>query len=161
MVDSRRQFENLRRPLRTLISRASQGIYRTRGHLPKALIRDGRGSVVHEKETVRTLLTPEQSENLADDFRAGIRVMQLATKYGVNRNTVHAHLNKHGLRRPKNTLELERVDRAIELYLAGMTLYEVGQEIGSNKYTVQHALESRGISRRPRGVRAPLNHSTL
>lgn len=102
---------------------------------------------------MRTTLTAEQSEALVKDFRAGMKVTELAVKYAVNRNTVHHHLNKHGLRRPKNTLEPERVDRAIELYRAGMTLYEVGQAIGSNKYTVQHALQARGEPRRSRGSR--------
>lgn len=110
---------------------------------------------------MRTKLTAEQSEALAEDFRVGVRVTELAAKYRVNRNTVHEHLNKHGLRRPKNTLKPERVNRAIELYRAGMTLREVAQAVGSNSYTVQHALEARGVQRRSRGVRVEFDPSVL
>lgn len=140
-----------------MLFRASKGLYRTAQRTKNRAIRDSRGSIAAERWKVATRLTTEQSEALAKDFRSGVRVTVLASKYRVTRATVHEHLNKHGLRRPRNILDSERVDRAVELYQAGMTLQEVSDAIGSNRYTVQQALQTRGVPRRPRGTPVAFN----
>lgn len=161
MVVLERQFENDRYPLRTLISRVSSGGLDPRSDLQTTPISDIRGEVINELETPRTILSPSESMQLADDFLSGMKVPALVKKYGVNRSTVYDHLAEHGIRPKKNVLTNDRVDRAVRLYEAGMTLAEVAKEIGSNRTTVGAALKSRGIPRRPQGVRVPFDPTVL
>lgn len=109
---------------------------------------------MHDKGNVGTPpLTKAQSSSLAAAYRRGTRVIELARRYEIRRQTVHEHLKKHGLTKPVNVFTPEQGDRAAELYQSGMTLAEVADAIGSNNRSVTLALEERGIRRRPRGVR--------
>lgn len=86
---------------------------------------------------------------------------ELAEKYSIARMTVRRHLDKQGYANPKNTLETERIDRAVELYQAGFTLQQVADRISSNRDTVREALISRNIPRRPKGVRVEIDPAYL
>ena len=82
-----------------------------------------------------------------------MRVTELARKYGVNRKTVVRHLERNGHKRKVNAFTPEKADRAVELYLSGMTLVEAAAATNSNSRSVSLALAERDIPRRPRGAR--------
>jgi len=103
---------------------------------------------------VRTPLTAEQSAALADAYRAGERVTTLAARYAISRETVLQHLKKHGAARGLNAFTPEKAQRAVELYLAGLTLAEAAAATESNSRSIVLELEARGIPRRRRGHRS-------
>lgn len=151
-VDLGQEFENTRHPLKTLISRASKGVYLATKRRLQTPVKDARGTVVSETRKLRTPLTPAESSALAASYQQGVGVVELARKYKIHRDTVHEHLKRHRLARPINYFTSELGDQAAKLYQAGMTLSQVAKEIGSNTRSVTLALEERGIPRRPRGV---------
>lgn len=160
-MEIKAQLEKLRRPLKSLISRVSQGRYITPSRSQADSILDVRGEVRAEWESVETRLTDDESRQLAADYRAGVRVTELTEKYGVHRMTVWRHLTHHGLARPQRFLTAEEAKRACALYQAGMTLSEVAKEVGSNRTSVAEALEDHGVPRRPRGVRIAFDPAVL
>ncbi len=107
-----------------------------------------------ESWTVRTTLGEEDTTTLVADYKAGMRIAELAQKYGVNRKTVIRRLERQGLKRTVNAFTPEKAERAVELYLGGMTLVEAADATNSNSRSVSLALAERGIPRRRRGVRA-------
>jgi len=102
---------------------------------------------------VRTPLTAEQSAALASAYRAGERVTTLAARYGISRETLLQHLKKHGAAKGLNAFTPEKAQRAVELYVAGMTLAEAAAATDSNSRSIVLELEARGIPRRRRGQR--------
>ena len=155
-----RQFVNLGNHLQNFISKALQGKnggLETRSACDSSPISEDRGAVVREWATLRTQLGRSESTDLAADFANGIKISGLIEKYGISRSSVYEHLKKNGVELDKNLLEEQRIDRAVELYQAGMTLVEVAKEIGSNRTSVREALKGRGVPRRARGTRVAVD----
>ena len=71
----------------------------------------------------------------------------------MNRKTVVRHLQRRGHELKFNAFTPEKAERAIELYLNGMTLVEAAAATNANSRSVSLALAERGIPRRPRGHR--------
>lgn len=158
---SEREFENLRPSLQTLLSRVSSGDLEVRPEAQDNRVQDLRGEVERDWASVETRLSDEASRAIAGDFISGLSVRALVKKYGVSRTTIYLHLARHGVAPKMNTLSDEHIDRAVLLYKAGMTLLEVAKELNSSTRTVTVALESRGVPRRPRGVRVAFDPSML
>jgi transposase len=86
---------------------------------------------------------------LIADYREGVGVMQLASAYGVHRDTVRGYLNDSQVERRQRSLTTDRQREAVELYRSGRTLEEVADLIGTSKWTVQRVLGDHGVDRRP------------
>jgi hypothetical protein len=64
-------------------------------------------------------ISAEQSAQLADDYRQGMKVGELAKKYGIHRVTVADHLAIHGNTKRSRGLDEAGFGRAAARYHAG------------------------------------------
>jgi len=99
------------------------------------------------KQVQRRLKTAETVELLAD-YQIGIKVKDLAARYGINRNTVIGHINRAGVRRHYPALVSEEIMEAAQLYRSGCSLAAVGGHFGVNASTVRTALLRAGVAMR-------------
>jgi len=112
-------------------------------------------------------LTRSEVDNLVDLYATGINVRQLATAFGINRDTALRRLQRRGgvchrtviehlqragvhMRKPQRKLVDGRLTQAIEHYSAGLSLARVGQILGVDAKTVGRSLRDAGVEVRPR-----------
>lgn len=93
-------------------------------------------------------ISAEQSAQLADDYGQGMKVGELAEKYGIHRVTVADHLNVHGITRRFRGLDKSQVADAATRYEAGTSLAALGKKYGVSPTTVRKALTEHGITMR-------------
>lgn len=95
----------------------------------------------------------EQSAQLADDYRQGMTVGDLAKKYGIHRVTVSDHLAVHCIAKRLRGLDETQVLDAAERYQASTSLAVLGKKYGVSPTTVRKALIEQGIT-----MRSPYEH---
>ncbi|MCX2746287.1 hypothetical protein OOZ51_00475 [Arthrobacter sp. MI7-26] len=100
-------------------------------------------------------ISHEQSAQLADDYREGMKVGELAKKYGVHRVTVADHLAAHGITKRPRGLTPRQVTEAGDRYRAGESLASLGEFYSVSADTVRKGLLIQGIT-----MRRPWDHST-
>ena len=91
---------------------------------------------------------------------AGAQIKELASRFGVHKSTVLAHLDRAGVpgrRWAGKTLTPEQVRDAVWLYQSGLNLIEVGARFGVDRRQVSRALKEAGFALRPPGQQS---HST-
>jgi DNA-directed RNA polymerase specialized sigma24 family protein len=98
---------------------------------------------------LRTRLTAKQREELIRRYVDGERAYQLASEFGVHRQTVANVLMTAGARRPRLMTEAERAE-AVVLYEAGWTCARIGEELGRSRDAVRRALRAAGLVLRRR-----------
>jgi IS30 family transposase len=90
-------------------------------------------------------LSPAERAKLAEEYRFGLSVLELARKYKVHRHTVSAHLEREGVAvRGQLKMTPQLVDRAKQLYAAGQSLTAIGKQLGVEASTVGKALKRHG-----------------
>jgi hypothetical protein len=99
---------------------------------------------------VHVRLLGPQLDLLVQTYRDGSTVYELATEFGVHRNTVSEILKRVGVPRRLQPLTPEQVRLAITQYESGLSLLKVGKELGCSPTTVWHALRQAGVEIRPR-----------
>ncbi|QQQ75491.1 hypothetical protein IOD16_31055 [Saccharothrix sp. 6-C] len=111
-------------------------------------------SVAVEVKENRKLSSAEVAE-LVLAYRRGATQRELARRFKVDKHTVRAHLDRHGVaRRPIRALSTSQEDEAVRLYVDhGRTLAEVGRKFAVDHSTIRNVLVKRGIPRRPAVVR--------
>ena len=97
-------------------------------------------------------LNEVELKELASLYRAGARIRELCTIFGIHRTTALAALERMGVSRRAHEVKLTgtRLDRAVELYADGLSLADVGSELRVDAATVRRALAGAGIASRPR-----------
>jgi Homeodomain-like domain len=111
---------------------------------------------VFDYGTVTNLRQPQvrldkaQRQQVADQYRAGIAVKDIAAAFGVHRKTVREIAIEDGLDPHPRGLHPEDVGRATRLYRSGWSLARVGEEFGVNASTVMNVLKREGVEMRPR-----------
>jgi transposase len=93
-------------------------------------------------------ISDRQSAQLADDYRQGMKVGELAKKYGIHRVTVADHLAVHGIAKRTRGLDEAQVSDAAERYQAGVSLAVLGKEYGVSPTTVRQTLVRQGVTMR-------------
>ena len=161
VVDLRREFENPCPPLKTLSLRRSRGLYKHDRRSSGPTVADSRGRMVRSLEMAQTLLRPEQVDDLVAEYRDGATLVELASRFGVNRRTVAAHLTRRAVPIRRGSFDPSRIHEAADLYLSGLTLVEVGVKVGAGPQAVRRALASHGIVIRPGGGRRSRIDSSL
>jgi len=78
----------------------------------------------------QTLLRPEQVDDLVAQYREGATLVELASRFGVNRRTVAMHLTRREVTIRRGRFDPSRIHEAADLYLSGLTLVEVGVKVG-------------------------------
>ena len=97
-------------------------------------------------------LRPDDVEHLRVDYLAGMKVADLANRFGVARQAVLEHVRLMGLPRRHPKLGPEDVVTATRLYEAGNSLASVGTILGVDAGTVRRVLARGGVSiRDPQG----------
>ena len=97
-------------------------------------------------------LTPEQVGQLLDDYQAGSDMNSLARTSGVHRHSVRTHLLGAGVELRQVGLSGLQVDEALRLYVGGLSLAKIGEQLGCDHSTVGRALKRRGlVLRKPWG----------
>lgn len=100
-------------------------------------------------------LSAEAVERLQRDYLVGIKIDELADKYGINRVTVMGYVGRLGLPRRYPALNHDDVRRAATLYRSGQSLAGVANVFGVAPHTVRSALLNAGVAIRPRNVYRP------
>jgi transposase len=83
-------------------------------------------------------------------YRAGTKVKELATVFGIHRDTVSEILTRHGVARRPTGIPTERNAEVIADYENGLSLAAIGAKLSVDPATVSLALRKAGIELRPR-----------
>jgi lambda repressor-like predicted transcriptional regulator len=92
-------------------------------------------------------LAPDEIERLLEAYRAGTKINDLASEFGIARTTVLNHIARAGLPKRRNFIR-DHLDEARELYATGWSLAKVGEHFGVDANTVRYAFRKAGIPRR-------------
>ncbi len=79
-----------------------------------------------------------------------MEIKALATKYRIDRSTVHAHVDRLGLPRRRPLLSPEDIVKAAQMYESGKSLAVVGKHFGVNDTTVLRYFRKAGVPTRKR-----------
>jgi uncharacterized protein (DUF433 family) len=101
---------------------------------------------------VQHRLRDEEVRGLTEAYQAGDSVYALAKAFTIDRRTVSAILERHGIRRRYNLLDADAVAEAARLYEAGWSLARLADHFGVTAQTVQNAFVKAEIPRRPVGT---------
>ena len=85
---------------------------------------------------------------MANKYRNGATVYQLAQKFGISRHTVSERLKKKGVTMRGQTPVGELIDSMVGLYESGLSLAEVGVRVGASPGTVHRYLRIHGVQMR-------------
>ena len=87
--------------------------------------------------------------SLVDTYAQGDTIDELASKFGIHRTTVMAHLERQ--RAPRRSgIVTRNIDEATRLYEEGWSLARVGEHFGVDGETVRRTLRASGVDLRPR-----------
>jgi DNA-directed RNA polymerase specialized sigma24 family protein len=155
VVDLTGQLSNPQPQLRHLLD---QGI-RTLGDPPHDEEHPSKPTRRPEFQTQRRL-KPHQVAELAEAYRSGKTMKELASAFGIHRTTVTAHLHEQGVSlRGAGQLDAAEVAR---LYEEGWSSRELGETFGVSANTVLRFLRQTGVPiRPPRGGLRPASSSRL
>ena len=81
-------------------------------------------------------------------YQAGSTAYQLAEQFRINRDTVSKLLERQGVPRRNRPLSPAQIERATELYGAGLSLVSVSKQLGCDARTVHLALRKAGVRMR-------------
>ncbi|MBF6252769.1 helix-turn-helix transcriptional regulator [Nocardia farcinica] len=94
-------------------------------------------------------LSEEERTSLAEDYRSGMTVYELAAKFGIDRRTVSKHLKRMGVEMRRQGLSEEQIDEAVRLYVEQRwSLVRIGEKLEVDHGTVWNRLRERGIRMR-------------
>ncbi|MCP4308417.1 MAG: hypothetical protein GY788_26760 [bacterium] len=100
-------------------------------------------------------LTPDETEDLVNRYRAGSSTRELATECGLHRHTISRRLAAEGvyLRAKQRRFDDAAIDKARQLYQEGWTLARLASEYDVGRETIRRELINSGLELRPRGSR--------
>lgn len=107
-----------------------------------------RGLTTASPKRIRRL-SEEERTSLAEDYRSGMTVYELATKFGIDRSTVSNHLKRMGVEMRRQGLSEEQIEEAVRLYVEQRwSLVRIGEKLGVDHGTVWNRLRERGVRMR-------------
>lgn len=90
-------------------------------------------------------LTANQIDQLCADYRSGMRVADIAVKFGVHRYTVTIHAKRQGIKlREKRKLNDFQASKAAKEYEGGATLTELAETYDVDVITIRKELAQAG-----------------
>ena len=93
-------------------------------------------------------LSGAQALLLADKYRNGATVYQLAEEFRICRSSVSVWLKRLEIPMRRQSPDDKSIDSMISLYLSGFSLASVAQQLGTSPGTVHNHLKSRRIQMR-------------
>jgi len=97
------------------------------------------GEDIHQARQRQHRLRANEVQDLLDTYRGGGSVYVLAKAFTIDRRTVSAILQRHGIRPRYNLLDTQAVAEAARLYEAGWSLARLADRFGVTSRTVQNA----------------------
>lgn len=85
---------------------------------------------------------------MAESYRAGATVHELAGRFGPAHRTVSRMLRGQGVALRRQGLSPEQVDEAVRLYRSGWSLARIGQPMNVDPTTVLNRLRERRVQTR-------------
>ena len=107
---------------------------------------------IHQPRQRQHRLRADEIQDLVNAYRAGNSVYALAKIFTINRRTVSAILQRHGVPCRYNLLDGQPVAEAARLYEAGWSLARVAEHFGVAARTLHNAFIKAEIPRRPVGT---------
>jgi lambda repressor-like predicted transcriptional regulator len=95
-------------------------------------------------------LTASEAVAVAQEYRAGADMRELAKKFGVHRTTISGSLTKLAIPRREVGLSPDDVPEAATLYRTGWSLAKLSAKYGCTDNTVRARLLEFGVVMRPR-----------
>ncbi|UVY83217.1 helix-turn-helix domain-containing protein [Brachybacterium sp. NBEC-018] len=100
-------------------------------------------------------LSRDTAEAIADAYRAGQTMKQIAQDLQLHRTTISETLRREGVPKRQKGLTLGQAKQAEHLYATGDSLATIGRRLNVDATTIRNVLLRRGISLRdPMDVRA-------
>ena len=93
-------------------------------------------------------LTGAQVVEMAAKYEAGATVYELAAEFGCHRTTIAERLKKAGISMRGQSPTPEAIDSMVRIYVSGLSLLEVGKQLGFCANTVRNCLRERHIPAR-------------
>ena len=93
-------------------------------------------------------LSKAQALLMANKYRNGATVYQLAEEFSICRSSVSGWLKKLGIPMRGQSPSNEMIDSMVSLYLSGMSLTSVAQNLDTSPGTVHNHLKSRHVQMR-------------
>jgi DNA-directed RNA polymerase specialized sigma24 family protein len=109
-----------------------------------------RQAKVRTLRRVQHRLRSDEVEELLTRYRTGGKVGELATIFGVHRDTVSEILDRHAVTRRQLGIPPELVEKVIAAYRSGSSLATIGAEMSVDPGTVALTLRKAGVQPRPR-----------
>jgi transposase-like protein len=100
-------------------------------------------------------LSEAQALLMATKYQNGATVYQLAEEFEICRSSVSGWIKKLGIPMRGQPPNNEMIDSMVNLYLAGMSLTAVAQNLGASPGTVHNHLKSRHVQMRDSHGRHP------
>ncbi|MDR3315243.1 MAG: hypothetical protein LBS98_01975 [Coriobacteriales bacterium] len=106
---------------------------------------------------------PEEIARMTTDYTEHhMTVYQLANKYDCNRTTVSKVLKSNGVDVTIKRMDDKQIEEAKRLYATGLSLKQVGQEMGICESTVRATLTRAGVEmRKPHRYSYPIHPPTV
>jgi len=82
------------------------------------------------------------------DYSEGIRIHELAKKYGVHRATARGHLGRAGVSKRPRSMSAAQIEEAVQENVDGQSLEKIGKRLGVDFTTVLNELWLRGVQMR-------------
>lgn len=104
--------------------------------------------------TVRSLrrrLSPQQIEELVVRYNAGEDTPALSRAYGISRGGLRKLLLAQGVSFRKQPMTPVDAERAVRLYVRGLTIDQVVAQVGYSFSTIRRMLHANGVAVRERG----------
>ncbi len=106
------------------------------------------GAEIPTRRQAHRRLRPDEIRELVAGYQAGSTVYELARQFRIHRTTVSDLLKQEGVLLRLAPLSPAQVGRIINLYGEGLSLVNVGTEIGCSPDTVSKVLKDSGVERR-------------
>ncbi len=90
---------------------------------------------------------------LVEHYKSGATVYELAVEFGVHRTIISQRLKGAGVQMRLQPLTEQQVETALTLYATGLSLADVGRQLGVNASTVYQAFRQRYVE-----IRTPWDH---
>jgi DNA-binding CsgD family transcriptional regulator len=108
------------------------------------------GMAPRSRTQVQRHLIHEDQLEVVDAYAAGASINEVARQFRLHRTTVNAILERHGVPVRARTMSPTQIRRARELYESGLSLVDVGAQLGFNAQTVANRLKALAVP-----IRAP------
>ena len=99
----------------------------------------------------RKILTPSDIKDIVKMYKSGVSIYGIATKYGVNHNTIKDMLVKQGVYREYTREPNEKpfspsdIEDIVEMYKSGVIIYDIATKYGVHHNTIKGILVKQGV----------------